>query len=54
MKVNKAAQALGRMGKGKPKNYTKAERARRAERMRIINERKKNTAAKSESQKPDG
>jgi len=30
---NKAAQALGRLGKGKPKTLTNAERKRRAERL---------------------
>ena len=33
MSVNKAAQALGRMGKGKPKTLTQAERKRRARRL---------------------
>ena len=42
MKVNKAAQMLGRMGKGKPKNFTKAERARRAKRMRLLNAERSN------------
>jgi len=40
MTVNKEAQALGRLAKGIPKNYSKAERKRRAVRMRLINERK--------------
>ena len=31
--TNKAAQELGRLGKGKPKTLTKAERKRRAERL---------------------
>jgi len=31
--INKAAQELGRLGKGKPKTLTKAERKRRAERL---------------------
>lgn len=31
--TNKAAQALSRLAKGKPKNFTKAERKRRAERL---------------------
>jgi hypothetical protein len=38
MMVNKAAQELGRMAKGIPKNYTQAERQRRAFRMRMLNE----------------
>ena len=46
--MNKAAQILGRMGRGKPKNYTKAERNRRAKRMRVINEeRRKHSVGKS-------
>jgi hypothetical protein len=32
--MNKAAQSLGRLAAGKPKNFTAAERKRRAERMR--------------------
>lgn len=32
---NKAAQELGRMGKGKPKTLTDAERKRRAERLAL-------------------
>ena len=39
--MNKEAQALGRLAKGKPKNYTKAERKRRADRMRLINAKRK-------------
>ena len=31
--MNKAAQALGRMGKGKPKTLTQVERKRRARRL---------------------
>jgi hypothetical protein len=31
--MNKAAQALGRMARGVPKNYSKAELARRAKRL---------------------
>jgi len=42
MKLNKAAQELGRMGKGKPKNFSKAEIKRRSDRMRILNEKKQN------------
>jgi hypothetical protein len=34
---NKAAQELGRMGKGIPKKYTKAERKRRSKRMKELN-----------------
>jgi hypothetical protein len=38
--MNKAAQALGRMGKGKPKTLTKAERKRRAERLAKAREKR--------------
>ena len=31
--MNRAAQALGRLGRGKPKNYTAAELARRKKRL---------------------
>lgn len=34
--VNKAAQALGRMGKGVKKNFSKAEIERRRKRMREV------------------
>ena len=36
--MNKAAQALGRLGKGKPKKYSELELQRRSERMKRINE----------------
>jgi len=39
--LNKAAQALGRMGKGIPKNYTKEERKRRSEWMKSLNKIRK-------------
>ena len=38
--VNRAAQKLGRLGKGKPKNYSAAEIALRAGRMRAYNVRR--------------
>lgn len=34
--INKAAQALGRLGKGVPKTITLAERKRRAERLAAV------------------
>ena len=37
MTINKHAQALGRLGKGIPKNYSKAERKRRAIRIKLLN-----------------
>jgi len=39
--VNKAAQALGRLAKGKPKNYSAEEIARRSKILAGINERAK-------------
>ena len=38
--MNRAAQALGRLARGKPKNYSLAERARRRARMLEINRRR--------------
>ena len=38
--TNKAAQELGRLGKGKPKTLTKAERKRRAERLAKAREKR--------------
>ena len=43
--MNKAAQALGRLGKGVPRNFTPEERAKRAERMRQLNARRRVKAA---------
>ena len=37
MTLNKAAQALGRLGRGIPKNFSKAERKRRSDRMKSLN-----------------
>lgn len=39
MKPNKAAQALGRLARGKPKNYSREERERRTR--RIVEARRK-------------
>ena len=47
MKPNKAAQILGRLGKGIPKNYSIAERMRRADRMRKVNETRNSKKGKS-------
>lgn len=38
--TNKAAQELGRLGKGKPKTLSKAERKRRAERLAKAREKR--------------
>ena len=35
--MNKAAQKLGRLGRGIPKNYSEEEREKRADRMRKLN-----------------
>lgn len=45
--MNKAAQALGRLAKGVPKTFTKAERERR--RLRLAAVRAKRWPAKAES-----
>jgi len=39
--LNKAAQALGRMGKGISKNISKEERKRRSEWMKQLNEKRR-------------
>jgi hypothetical protein len=44
--VNKAAQALGRLAKGKPKNYSAAEIERRSKILEGINARKRAKAKK--------
>ena len=38
--MNKEAQALGKLAKGIPKNYSKAERKRRSLRMKVYNEKR--------------
>lgn len=48
-KENKAAQALGRMAKGVPKNFSKAELERRKKLMDRINARRKRKPASNES-----
>lgn len=44
--MNKAAQALGRLAKGKPKNYSAEEIARRSKILAGINDRKRAKAKK--------
>lgn len=44
--MNKAAQALGRLGKGVPKNYSAAEIERRSKILAGINARKRAKAKK--------
>ena len=41
MKVNKAAQILGRMGRGINKNYSKEEIAKRTERIQAVNAKRR-------------
>lgn len=41
MTINKEAQMLGRLAKGIPKNYSKAERKRRASRMKLFNKQRR-------------
>ena len=40
--LNKAAQALGRLGRGKPKTLDREERQRRSEWMKEVNRRRRN------------
>lgn len=42
--MNKAAQALGRLGAGKPKNFSAAELRKRAARMNALNALRKQNA----------
>jgi len=41
MNISRAAQLLGRMAKGKPKNFTEEERKKRSDKMRALNEKRK-------------
>ena len=41
MGLNKAAQALGRLAKGIPKNYSEVERKRRSDWMKQLNEKRR-------------
>lgn len=47
MNMHQAAQALGRLARGKPKNYSRAELARRRARMIALNQRRKSYAPQS-------
>lgn len=49
--MNKFAQALGRLGKGHPKNFTKAERERR--RVRLVKMNKARSVKIRTSQTPE-
>ena len=44
--MNRAAQALGRLAKGKPKNYSAEEIARRSKILAAVNARKRAKAKK--------
>ena len=48
--MNKAAQALGRLAKGKPKNYSAEEIARRSKILAAVNARKRK-ASKSRNRR---
>ena len=47
--MNKAAQALGRLGKGIPKNYNSEEIKRRSEWMKSLNESRASRKIKSKT-----
>ena len=51
--TNKAAQELGRLGKGKPKTLTKAERKRRADRLAKAREKRWTDKANTKAQRPE-
>ena len=50
---NKAAQELGRLGKGKPKTLTAAERKRRAERLAKAREKRWADKANATGERPE-
>ncbi len=49
---NKAAQELARLGRGVPKNFSKAERQRRRERMLALNDAIRALRRKENRRKP--
>jgi hypothetical protein len=51
--MNKAAQALGRLGKGVPKNYSAAEIKRRSEILAGINDRKRKASKANKRRTPN-
>jgi len=51
--MNKAAQQLGRLGKGKPKTLTKAERKRRAERLAEARKKRWPDAPNDQRERPE-
>ena len=50
MTVNKAAQALGRLGKGVSKTLTEKERERRSDWMKEVNRRRRNDSKDSKTE----
>jgi len=51
--MNKAAQALGRLAKGVPKNYSPAEIERRKEMMEAINAKKRQVSKAKKRRMPN-
>lgn len=51
--MNKAAQSLGRLAKGVPKNFTPDELERRRSRMAAINDRKRNASKAKKRRMPN-
>ena len=52
--MNKAAQALGRLAKGVPKNFSTDELERRRKRMGAINDRKRKASKARKRRMPNG
>lgn len=51
--MNKAAQALGRLARGVPKNYSAEEIARRSKILAAVNERKRKASAAKKRRMPN-
>ena len=52
--MNKAAQALGRLAKGVPKNFSPEELDRRRKRIAAINDRKRKASKAKKRRMPNG
>jgi hypothetical protein len=52
--MNKAAQALGRLARGKPKNFSPEEIAKRTARIQAVNERKRQKTQDGKTQDTRG
>lgn len=52
--MNRAAQALGRLAKGVPKNYSAEEIARRSKILAAVNARKRKASAAKKRRMPNG